>query len=352
EPGAREPASGLTPKQYKDRVVATLTQHLLDIARQQPLIIALADAHWIDSSTLELVDKIIPSIKAARILILIEFRAEFRPRWLGMPHVTMLSLDRLERDESRAIISRVTAGKELPGEIEEQIVSKTDGVPLFVEELTMSVLESGLVKDAGCRYVAPVDPIPAFAIPATLLGSLAARLDRLGPVKEIAQIGAAMGREFAHQLLADVVPASVDSLNAGLAQLAAAELISVHGEPPNATYTFKHALVQDAAYAMLSRRNRHQVHRRISDALEKNFPNTIETRPELLAHPLAEAGLIPRAVDYLGKAGQRAIQHSANTEAIEHLNNALALLRSLPADREHAHMALELEVMLAQALIA
>ena len=158
----------------------------------------------------------------------------------------------------------------------------------------MSVLESGLVKDAGCRYVAAVDPIPAFAIPVTLLGSLTARLDRLGSAKEIAQIGAAIGHEFSHQLLADVVPVSVNSLNAGLKQLAAAELISVHGEPPETTYIFKHALVQDAAYAMLSRSKRQQVHRRISDALEKNFPSTIETRPELLAHHLEQAGLILR----------------------------------------------------------
>ena len=253
---------------------------------------------------------------------------------------------------SRAIISRVTRGKDLPQAIQEQIVGKTDGVPLFIEELTKSVLESGLVKDAGYRYVAAVDSIPAFAIPATLHGSLTARLDRLGPAKEIAQIGAAIGHEFPHQLLADVVPTSVNSLNAGLKQLAVAELISVHGEPPDATYIFKHALVQDAAYATLSRRNRQQVHRRISDALEKNFPDTIETRPELLAHHLAEAGLIPRAVDYLRKAGQRAIQHSANTEAIGHLNNALVLLRSLPAGAAHTQKALELEVMLGQAMIA
>lgn len=264
----------------------------------------------------------------------------------------MLSLDRLGRDESRAIISCVTGGKDLPQEIQEQIVSKTDGVPLFVEELTKSVLESGLVKDAGCRYVAAVDSLPAFAIPATLLGSLTARLDRLGPAKEIAQIGAAIGREFPHQLLADVVPPSVNSLNAGLKQLVAAELISVDGEPPAATYIFKHALVQDAAYATLSRRNRQQVHRRISDALEKNFPDMIETRPELLAHHLAQAGLIPRAVEYLREAGQRAIQHSANTEAIGHLNNARALLRSLPAGAAPAQKALELEVMLGQAMIA
>jgi DNA-binding response OmpR family regulator/class 3 adenylate cyclase/predicted ATPase len=351
-PAEREPATGLTPKQYRDRMIAALTRHLLDIARQQPLVIVLADAHWIDSSTLEFVDQIVRSIKAARVLVLIKFRQEFCPRWLGRPHVTMLSLDRLGRDESRTVISHVTRGKELPEEIQEQILSKTDGVPLFVEELTMSVLESGLVGDAGCRYVAAVDPIPVFAIPVTLLGSLTARLDRLGRAREIAQIGAAIGHEVPHQLLADVVPTAVNSLNAGLKQLAAAELISVHGEPPGATYIFKHALVRDAAYAMLSRSKRQQVHRRISDALEKNFPNSLETRPELMAHHLEQAGLILRAVDYLRKAGQRAIQHSAQTEAIGHLNNALALLRSLPADTAHAHMGLELEVMLGQALTA
>src|SRR5262245_7245090 len=351
-PARREPAPGSTPKQSKDLMIAVLTRHLLDIARQQPLVIVLADAHWIDSSTLELVDQIVSSIEASRVLVLIKFRQGFCPRWLGSPHVTMLSLDRLGRDESRAIISQVTRGKELPQEIQEQIICKTDGVPLFVKELTMSVLESGLIKDEGCRYVAVVDPIPPFAIPVTLLGSLTARLDRLGAAKEIAQIGAAIGHEFPHRLLADVVPASVNSLNAGLKQLVAADLISIHGEPPDATYIFKHALVRDAAYAMLSRSKRQQVHHRISDALEKNFPNTIETRPELLAHHLEQGGLILRAVDYLRKAGQRAIQHSAQTEAIGHLKNALALLQSLPVDAAHAQMALELEVMLGQALTA
>ena len=352
KPAEREPATGLTPKQYKDRMIAALTRHLLDIARQQPLVIVLADAHWIDASTRELVDQIIRSINAARVLVLIQSRQEFCPRWLDKSHVTRLSLDRLGRDECCAIISQITRGKELPQEFQEQIVSKTDGVPFFVEELTMSVLESGLVQEAGYRYVAAVDSVPAFAIPVTLLDSLTARLDRLGPAKEIAQIGAAIGHEFPHRLLADVVPASVNSLNAGLKQLAAAELISVHGEPPDATCIFKHALVRDAAYAMLSRSKRQQLHRRISDALEQNFPHTIETRPELFAHHLEQAGLILRAVEYLRKAGQRAIQHSAQTEAVGHLNNALALLRQLPADTAHAHMALELEVMLGQALTA
>jgi predicted ATPase len=274
-----------------------------------------------DSSTFELLTRAITSIKTARIFVICSFRPEFFPHWLDGSHVTMLRLDRLSRELTGAIISDVAGGKELPRELREQIMSKADGVPLFAEELTKTVLESGVLQDSGDRYVAG-DPLP---FPTTLLGSLTARLDRLGPSKEIVQIGAAIGREFSYQLLAAVAPSSGPSLQTALAQIAASELIFARGEPPNSIYSFKHALVQDAAYATMVRSKRQQLHSRIVDALMEGFPETVETQPELIAYHLAQAGLTEKAIEYLRKAGRRAIEHSANAEAIGHLTRALEL---------------------------
>jgi predicted ATPase/DNA-binding response OmpR family regulator len=339
-----------TSRQHKDLIIAALTRHLLHIAGQQPLIIVLEDVHWIDSSTLELVERIIWSIGAAQVLVLMQFRPEFCPAWLGQHHLNMLRLDRLGREDTCAIISGVTGGKQLPAELQEQIILKTDGIPLFVEELTRSILESGLLEDVGDRYVA-AEPLSTLVIPATLLGSLCARLDRLGPAKKVAQIGSAIGREFSYSLLAAVASESTNSLQAALKQIAASGLISACGEPPEATYSFKHALIQDAAYTMLSRSARRQLHRRIVDALENNFPYTIETQPDLLAHHLAEAGFIARAIDFLRKAARRAIEASANPEAIGQVTRALQLLHMLPSAAEREHLALELNLMLAQTMI-
>ena len=295
-PPALEPLPRLTPHRQKDLTIAALSRHLLELANKGPLIVKLADTHWIDSSSLELVNRIIPLIKAAPILLLITFRPEFIPQWLGEPHVTLLRLERLGREQSLAIISEVTEDKKLPRQVEEQIIEKADGVPLFIEELTKAVLESELVHNVGDRNIA-AGSLPPLAIPATLLDSLTARLDRLGPAKEIAQIAAVIGREFSLPLLTAVAPPSAASLQAALARLVAAELISVSGELPDVTYTFKHALVRDAAYATLSRRKRQRLHSRIVDALESAFPFTVETEPQLLAHHLAVAGFTPdRAV--------------------------------------------------------
>jgi predicted ATPase len=222
---------------------------------------------------------------------------------------------------------------------------------LFVEELTKSVLESELVQDVGDRHIT-IGPLPPLAVPATLRDSLTARLDRLGPAKEIAQIGAVIGREFSQPLLAAAAPESVNWLQAALAQLLASGMLFVSGELPDARYTFKHALVRDAAYATLSRDKRQQLHSRIADALEKNFSFTIETQPELLAHHLAQAGFTERAIDYLRSAGQRSIERSANAEAIGHLTRALQLLQSRPGNLQRKRVAFPLEAMLSQAMIA
>ena len=350
-PAGEPPVPDLTPQRQKDLTIAALIRHILGFARDRPLVVELADVHWADSSTLELFSRIIASIKAAQVFVLMSFRPEFFPHWLNEPHVTMLRLDRLGREQIEAMISDVAGQRALPSEMYAQIIMKTDGVPLFVEELTKSVLELGLLQDAGDQ-LGTVGPLPPLAIPTTLLGSLTARLDRLGPVKEIAQVGAAIGREFSYRLLAAVAPISGPPLHAALAQLTAPELIFARGEPPDSTYVFKHALVQDAAYGTLVRSKRQQLHGRIADALEQGFPETVETQPELLAHHLIQAGLTERAVNYLRKAGQRTIERSANAEAIRHLTRALELLQSRPEGPARRRAALGLEVMLSQAMIA
>jgi predicted ATPase len=348
-PTVGTPAS--TPQRQKELTIEALMRETLGLSQGLPIIIELADVHWADSSTLELFGRIIASIRKAPVFVLMSFRPEFVPPWLDQAHVTMMRLDRLGREQTEAIILDVAGQKALPAEIAAQIIGKTDGVPLFVEELTKSVLESGMLQDAGDRLVT-AGPLPSLAIPTTLLGSLTARLDVLGTAKEIAQIGAAIGREFSHLLLASVSPIAGHSLQDALAQLTTHDLIFVRGGPSDAIYIFKHALVQDAAYGTLVRSKRQQLHGRIVDALERDFPQIVETQPELLAHHLIQAGLTERAIDYLQKAGQRTIGRSANLEAIGHLTQALKLLNSLPAGLARRHQALGLEVMLSQAMIA
>jgi predicted ATPase len=346
----REAALGLIPQRQKDLTIAALSRHLLSLADKQPLIVVLEDTHWIDSSTLELVDRVIALIKAARVLFLINFRHEFMPQWRREPHVTMLRLDRMGREQCCAIISGVIGNKALPREVEEQIINRADGSPLFVEELAKSVLQTELVQGVGDRHITAY-PLLSLAVPESLLDSLTARLDRLGPAKEVAQIAAVIGREFSKSLLAAAAPELVNSLQAALAQLLASGVILASGEVPDATYTFKHALVRDAAYATLSRGKRQRLHGRVVDALEKNFSFTIKTQPELLAHHLAQAGFIERAIDYLQRAGQRSIERSANAEAIGHLTRALELLQSTPDNLQRKRAAFPLEVMLSKAMI-
>jgi DNA-binding response OmpR family regulator/class 3 adenylate cyclase/predicted ATPase len=349
-PTTETPAPAAAPQRQKDITIDVLLRVILALSQKEPMVLELADAHWADSSTLELFGHLIASIRMAPVFVLISFRPEFVPPWLNQPHVKMLRLDRLKREQTEAIVLDVAGRKALPAEMAAQIIAKTDGIPLFVEELTKSVLESGVLQDAGDRLVT-AGPLPSLAIPTTLLGSLTARLDRLGAAKEIAQIGAAIGREFSYRLLAAVAPISGQPLQAVLAQLTAHDLIFVRGRPSDAIYIFKHALVQDAAYGTLVRSKRQQLHGRIADALERDFPEIAETQPELLAHHLIQAGLTERAIDYLRKAGQRSIGRSANPEAIGHLTQALKLLNSLPGGPARRRQALGLEVMLSQAMI-
>ena len=327
--GGRYAPLELTPQRQRDLTVAALIRYLVSLAGKQPLVVKLADAHWIDSSTLDLFSQLIASIRSVPVLILVSFRPEFFTFWLEQSHVSMIRINRLGRDQTRAMIIDVAGGKHIPRHICEQIIDKTDGVPLFIEEVTKAVLESGLLHEIGDRYVA-TEAAPTLAIPMTLAYSLTARLRKLGPAKEIAQIGSAIGREFSYGLLAATASIPDDQLRSGLAQLVGLELIFARGEPPDSTYTFKHALVQEAAFAMLLRDKRQRLHERIACALEQRFPEIVQTQPEVVAHHLAEAGLTERAIAYLQMAAQRVIERSANEEAISHLTRALQLLRLLP----------------------
>jgi class 3 adenylate cyclase/predicted ATPase len=347
--GRRFRPLNLEPQQQRNQTIAALIRHLLGLAYKQPVLFVIEDIHWIDPTTLDLISRSIEAISRAPILCLITSRSEFFPLWLDRSNVTLIRLNRLGREQAHAIIVDIAGDKALSADILEQIISKTDGVPLFIEELTKTVVD--LLHDAGNRHV-DSGPLPPRVIPTTLHDSLMARLDRLAAVKEIAQVAAVIGREFSYRLLARVASTTEAALQGALAHLTAAELIFGRGDPPDSTYLFKHALVQDAAYSSLLRAKREQLHGRIADVLEEHFAEAVETQPELMAHHLMQAGRVRRAIDYLRKAGQRAIERSANAEAIEHLQRGLELLHSLPDGPEQKQAALELEVMLGQAMIA
>jgi predicted ATPase len=283
--------------------------------------------------------------------VIVTFRPEFTPPWIGRPHVTMLNLNRLSPRQRVEMIANVTGGRALPQEIAEQIVDRTDGVPLFIEELTKSVIESGIVTEAGDHYAA-MGPVAPLAIPTTLQGSLLARLDRLAPTREVAQIGAALGRQFSHELIRVIAQIPQTQLDDALAQLVRAELMFRCGTPPDAEYTFKHALVQEAAYGTLLRDRRRQLHGRIATAMEGQFPEIVEAHPELMAQHCAEAGMPDKAVGYRLKAGQRAVTRSAMTEAVAQLQKGLDLLASLPDGPWRWQQEPDLQIALGPARIA
>jgi predicted ATPase/class 3 adenylate cyclase len=341
----RYPALTLTPEVQKRRTLQALVEQVAGLAAQQPVLALYEDVHWIDPSTLELLGLVVERIQRLPVLVLITFRPEFQAPWTSQVHVTTLTLSRLGRRQGADLVARVSNDKPLPAEIVEQIVARTDGVPLFVEELTKTVLESGLLADVGDHYELS-GPLPPLAIPTTLHDSLMARLDRLAPVKEVAQIGAVIGREFSHELLAAVAPMSANLLDDALEQLVNSELVFRRGVPPEATYSFKHALVQDAAYQSLLKSKRQQVHTRIAHVLEERFAETAATQPELLAYHLAEARQIERAIDYWLKAGERAAERSANLEAIRHLTHGLEALGTLPecAARDRRELAFQIAI--------
>jgi class 3 adenylate cyclase/predicted ATPase len=349
--GDRYPPLTLSPHRQKERTIEALVDQLVGRSRQQPVVCLCEDAHWSDPSSLELLDLLVYRVPALRMLVVITCRPEFASRWGGYTHVTTHTLNRLTRREGTALVAAVTGGKALPPAVLEQIVAKTDGVPLFVEELTKTVLESHLLVDQGDHY-ALAGSLPPLAIPTTLQDALLARLDRLAAVKEVAQIGAVLGREFAYTLVAAVAPLHEEALQDALDQLVHAGLLFRRGTPPEASYRFKHALVQDAAYASLLRSTRRQYHQHIAQVLENRFPETCEKQPELLAHHYTEAGCTTQAMPYWHRAGQQALQRSANLEAVQHLTKGLALLVTLPDSSTRAQQELDLQMTLGPALIA
>jgi TOMM system kinase/cyclase fusion protein len=334
-----------SPEQQKQQTLQAFLAIFRRIAAQQPVLFVMEDLHWVDPSTLELLSLVVDQGPTARILALWTFRPDFHPPWTGRAHLTQVTLPRLARRQAAEMTDRVAHSKPLPAEVVEQVVAKTDGVPLFVEELTKMVLESGLLQERAERYEL-TGPLPPLAIPATLHDSLMARLDRLAAVKAMAQVGATLGREFSYELLQAVAPWDEGTLQRGLHQLVEAEFLYQRGVPPQATYLFKHALIQEAAYQSLLRSTRQRYHQRIAQVLVERFPETVETQPELLAHHYTEASLAAQAIPYWLRAGQRAIQRSANLEAISHLTKGLDLLETLPETPERAQQELDFQTTL------
>ncbi|MBI3303956.1 MAG: AAA family ATPase, partial [Deltaproteobacteria bacterium] len=337
----------LTPQRQKQKTLEALLAWLLKEAERQPVRFDVEDLQWADPSTLEFLGFLIDQVPTVRILVLLTFRPDFHPPWTMLSHLTQLTLNRLARKQVEVMVERVTGGKTLPAEILQQVVAKTDGVPLFVEELTKMVLESGLY--VGATHASPSLPL---AIPTTLQDSLMARLDRLATVKEVAQLGATLGREFSYELIQAVSPGDEASLQQALAKLVEAELLYQRGLAPQARYIFKHALIQEAAYQSLLKSKRYQYHKQIAQVLEERFAETREIQPELLAHHYTEASLVAQAIPYWQRAGQRAVERSANVEAIAHLTKGLELLKTLPDTPERAQQELTLQIALGGPLMA
>jgi predicted ATPase len=340
----RYPVLDLTPQQRRQRTLEALVAQLAALTRQNPLLMIFEDAHWGDPTSLELFSRIVDKIPTLPVLLIVTFRPEFDPPWIGRPHVTALTLNRLGEREISAMINRVVGNKPLPAKIRQDIIERTDGIPLFVEEMTKAVLEAG--SESASEHITAAVPSPALAVPASLHASLMARLDRLGSAKEVAQTGAAIGREFSHALLAAVGRKPEAELAAALDRLVAAGLLFRQGIPPYRTYLFKHALVQDAAYGTLLREPRRALHARIAETIEDQFTEIGENQPELLARHCTEAGLIEKAAKLWAKAGQRSLERSALVEAAEQLTRALDQIASLPSTPAARREQIKLQVAL------
>ncbi len=347
----RYPPLDMVPAEQKERSIAALIGLYAGLAREAPVLAILEDAHWIDPTSLEVFTRLIQLAPRLRTLIVVSFRPDFAPPWTGRAHLELLSLGRLGRRHAVDLIDRVAGGKALPAEVLDQIVAKTDGVPLFIEELTKTVLESGLLREEGGAYVLASRLTP-LAIPSTLEDSLMARLDRLAPVKDVAQIGAAIGREFSFQLLESIAPVKGADLAEALRHLEAAELVFTRGAPPEATYVFKHALVQDAAYQSLLKSRRQVLHQRIAESLTTRFPDRAEEEPSLVAHHFTQAGMPDAAIEWWERAGSRAMRRFANPEAAVSFGNALGLIPDVPSGALRDERELALRLAIGPALLA
>jgi class 3 adenylate cyclase/predicted ATPase len=349
--GDRYPPLKLSPQQQKDATVAALVNHLLGLAREQPLLIAFEDAHWIDPTSREVLDLLVEKVQDTQVFVIITGRAEFQPSWKAHPHITILMLNRLSPHLRTTLVERVVGSRELPKEVVDDIIVKTDGVPLFVEELTKAVLESDVLKESQGRYVLS-GPWRQVAIPATLTDSLMARLDRMGPFKKIAQIGATIGREFSYEILCAVANLPENQIEAALSHLEDAGLIVRFGFPPDALYSFKHVMIQNAAHDSLLHSERRRLHAQIAQVLAEMYPEKAEREPELLAYHLTESGQSEPAARFWLKAGKQAAITGANLEAIGHLRRGLDVVQGNARMLDRGLMELELRIALGTALIA
>jgi class 3 adenylate cyclase/predicted ATPase len=344
----RYPGLDLEPQQRRQKTLEALTAQLEALSRQSPILMIFEDAHWSDPTSLETFGLVVDRVRSLPVLLIVTFRPEFEPPWIGRPYVTALIINRLAQRDIEAMVDHVVGNKLIAASVRKDIIERTDGIPLFVEEMTKAVLEAGSEEDAQ-RTVANV-PSKALAVPASLHASLMARLDRLGPAREVAQIGAVIGREFSHALLAAVAVKPEANLGSALDRLIEASLLFRQGAPPHASYLFKHALVQDAAYGTLLREPRRALHARIAETIEGQFAETAENQPELLARHYTEAGLIEKAVSFWGAAGLRSLARSALLEGAEQLKRALGQIATLPATPDLRREEFKLQVALANAL--
>jgi predicted ATPase len=341
----------LSPQRQRQKTLETIVAILLELAERHPVLFIVEDLHWTDPTTLELLNVVLDQTPTASMLVLLTCRPHFQPTWHHRSYLTEITVNRLSHTQVEQIVTYVTDGKTLPQEVLAQIVEKTDGVPLFVEELTKAVLESGTLQDSHGQYTM-TGPLSSFTIPATLQDSLMARLDRLVTAKAVAQYAAVIGRRFAYDVLRAVSQLDAATLQRELRRLVEAEIVYQRGVPPQAYYFFKHVLIRDAAYESLLKSTRQQYHQRIAQVLETQFPETTEGQPELLAHHCTEAGLIEQAVRYWQRAGENAIQRSAHVEAIAHLRQGLALLHTLPETPERTQREVDLLIVLGASLRA
>jgi predicted ATPase len=345
------PPLNLSPQRQRQKTLETIVALLLEQAEQHPVLFILEDLHWTDPSTLECLALLLDQTPTAALLVLLTCRPYFQPAGHHRSYLTEITVNRLSHTQMEQIVTGVTVGKRLPADVLQQIIAKTDGVPLFVEELTKSLLESGQLKAVDGHYEL-TGSLSMLTIPATLQDSLMARLDRLVTAKAVAQYAAVIGRQFAYDLLQAVSQLDAITLQRELDRLVEAEIVYSRGVPPQATYTFKHALIQDAAYESLLKSTRQQYHKSIAQVLEAQFPETVEGQPELLAHHYTEAGLTEQAVHYWHHAGQSAIQRSAHMEAISHLTTGLELLQTLPESPQRLQREVDMHDVLGASLIA
>ena len=341
---AQHPPLNLTPQKQKERTLQALLQLLVAQAERQATVSVWEDLHWADPSSLEFLTLLVEQIPTSKLLLVLTFRPEFTPPWKPRSHISQLVLNRLGQKQVEAMIEKVAESKGLPAEVRQQIVAKTDGVPLFVEELTKSVVESVESIGSAGSIESPNRTPRQLAIPATLQEALLARLDRLSTARQIAQLGATLGREFSYELLHAVAPISATDLQVSLAKLVEAEILYQRGVGEQARYFFKHTLIQDTAYQSLLKSTRQQYHQQIARILEDRFSETKESQPELLAHHYTEANLSEQAIPHWRKAGERASQRSAYVEAIRHLTKGMELLKTLPDTPGHTQQELALQL--------